>query len=62
MSPETAQKLAKHLSEIGVEEQVVETCGEWTQKALDCLDQMQCEDPAKDHLRVITNKLLMRSR
>jgi len=57
-----AKDLAMLLENAGVEETLIKTCKDWTDKALASLEKMHCEDASKRHLEFITNKLLMRKR
>jgi hypothetical protein len=59
---ERAKKLAVHLSEIGIEEQVREASRKWTKISQDNLEKMECKKTQKELLETITNKLLMRSK
>jgi geranylgeranyl diphosphate synthase type I len=62
ITEENAKKLAVHLREIGIEEQVREASRKWTKIAQDNLEQIECKKTQKELLETITYKLLMRSK
>ena len=57
-----ARDLAQELRNAGIEEEVKSFCARWTKEALNTLEMMDCQDEQKQHLGLIANKLLIRSR
>ena len=62
ISKNIAIEMADWLREDGIEEKVIDTYTQWSEKALNFINEMECSSQVRDALIELTNKLLIREK